>query len=304
MTAVSLISMSDVLLQFIAHPHCQSTMKQEWSADIPECMRDAFGFSKRNFVYILLWIISWPVWPVLYLVAMFNVPRQLIAFMRAPYNRLISDTISFVIFFALLLANATSVRQDIGEPRASVFSYIEWSIIIWVVGMTVRLFTMAVKCHQMLKVELEPSIFNWRWYAKFLASLIVSKWRWFEKIMLLCFWLWIGLQALGFKLTPPKPRYLWPNEDLTLIGEVCYAVGVWVSVIHLNSLCVVHPKLGPLHISLKEMVGGIVRFCVIFVIVMSAFVLAIMKVYGSYSGSVTLAPDGTVIEEQQDSFIG
>ena len=106
---------------------------------------------------------------------------------------------------------------------------------------------------------------------------------------------------IPFNSTKGTPRDTWPSGQPFLVAEAFYAVGVLISVVRLNNLLQVHSSLGPLQISLATMVRDVIRFAIIFFIMLSAFVLAITKLYSSYEGSVRIV-DGEEAGKQQDMF--
>lgn len=83
-------------------------------------------------------------------------------------------------------------------------------------------------------------------------------------------------------------RYEWSTYHPLLISEAFFAVGTVLSFIRLTFLFRAVSWLGPLQISFKKMMTDIVRFLIIFVVVMAGFVVAISKIYNVYDHSVQI----------------
>ena len=81
-----------ILLQFVAHPHCQQLLASIWFEGLP-------GFRRQHIAYRILMICTIgllaPLWAVLYLLAPKSVFGNL---MRKPFIKFIVHSASYIIF--------------------------------------------------------------------------------------------------------------------------------------------------------------------------------------------------------------
>ncbi|XP_077985404.1 short transient receptor potential channel 4-like [Glandiceps talaboti] len=75
----------------------------------------------------------------------------------------------------------------------------------------------------------------------------------------------------------------WPNWDPTLLSECLYAVANVVSVLRILRIIVLFQFVGPMQISLVNIVWDVLKFLFIFMWVWLAFSLGITQVYWSYN---------------------
>ena len=112
------------LFQFIAHPHCQQVMEQVWFEGLPDWVKRSSVQTVPLFFYVAMWVLAWP---FLCLAFMFKIHPWFITFMKAPINKFISDTISFLIFLGLLLANVV-ITMDVEDVQGQIFNKVSRQI--------------------------------------------------------------------------------------------------------------------------------------------------------------------------------
>ncbi|XP_013419154.2 short transient receptor potential channel 6-like [Lingula anatina] len=92
-------------------------------------------------------------------------------------------------------------------------------------------------------------------------------------------------------------RFWWDPYDPEIVSDCLFAVANVLSFSRLTYIMPVAEFLGPLQISLGRMFGDIVRFTILFVLIMSAFVLGLCNLYWYYGMYVIQHGDSTVSNE-------
>lgn len=91
------------------------------------------------------------------------------------------------------------------------------------------------------------------------------------------------------KLTGIIPGSMNRNEmsglDPVLIGDAIYAIASIMAYSRLIIWCKLNCQLGPLTVSLKHMLGDVVRFFVLFSIIVIAFSVGMNSIYKYYENS-------------------
>jgi len=124
-----------VVLQFVAHPHCQQLLASIWYAGIP-------GWRRYNFVAKVVIIVSLigllPLLAAIYLL----MPRSRVGrLVRTPFMKFMYHSTSFGVFLFLLILASTNVGSSGGDEhhvrqqqRGPPPTTLEWFIVLYVMG--------------------------------------------------------------------------------------------------------------------------------------------------------------------------
>ncbi len=135
-----------------------------------------------------------------------------------------------------------------------------------------------------------------------LKAYVRQWWNWLDFIMLSLYLCTISLRFVAFIHTfypetygkSRMPRYMWPEEDPTLISEGVFAIANVFSFARIIYLFQANPQLGPLQISLGCMLIDIGKFLFIFFLVLTSFACGLNQLYYYYSSTdivTTPSPD-------------
>ncbi|CDI98345.1 TRP transient receptor potential channel [Echinococcus multilocularis] len=114
-------------------------------------------------------------------------------------------------------------------------------------------------------------------------------WNWLDFIMLTLFLTTVGLRVVGLILRKTQRygfdlagREDWPPDDPTLVSEAFFAIAHIFSFARIIFLFQVNEHLGPLQISLGNMLIDITKFLFIFLLVITSFACGLHQLYYYY----------------------
>ncbi|VDL16916.1 unnamed protein product [Hymenolepis diminuta] len=114
-------------------------------------------------------------------------------------------------------------------------------------------------------------------------------WNWLDFIMLTLFLTTVGLRVVGLILRKTERygfelagREHWPADDPTLLSESFFAIAHIFSFARIIFLFQVNEQLGPLQISLGNMLIDITKFLFIFLLVITSFACGLHQLYYYY----------------------
>uniref|UniRef100_A0A5K4FFE2 ANK_REP_REGION domain-containing protein n=1 Tax=Schistosoma mansoni TaxID=6183 RepID=A0A5K4FFE2_SCHMA len=254
--------------KFVAHPHCQHLLTTLWYDQLP-------GWRKRHpFTKLFLcfcFIIALPILAPTYLIHPHGCVGQL---MRSPLIKFINHSASFAIFIFLLLIASTDTltktdlqrRSEIRGPDPNV---IEMLILWWVIGFVWS------EMKQIWEEGLKAYVRQW--------------WNWLDFLMLGLYLTTVALRVVAVILrktnqygTEPLPRNQWPETDPTLLSEALFSIAHIFSFARIIFLFQINEHLGPLQISLGNMLIDITKFIFIFLLVISSFACGLHQLYYYY----------------------
>ncbi|KAK2172378.1 hypothetical protein NP493_963g00036 [Ridgeia piscesae] len=101
------------------------------------------------------------------------------------------------------------------------------------------------------------------------------------------------------------PRAEWNQFDLSLISEALFSVAFLFAFVKVMYFFLISHSFGPLLLSLGYMIKDIVKFMVVFIIVVMAFATCLYTLYHHYNG-LTRIENGEVIKQQTafDTLVG
>ncbi|KAE9419798.1 hypothetical protein Angca_004189, partial [Angiostrongylus cantonensis] len=269
--------------RFVAHPNCQQLLAGIWYEGLGP------GFRNRNIIYKCLLIaavgLSFPILSISYLIA----PKSAVArFTRRPFVKFLSHSASYMVFLVLLLMasqrndkidnmfreeNAPDRKEGRGPPPTPV----EVAIIIWVLGL------IWVEIKQLWNSGLYDYCNNlWNILDFITNSLYLST---------------VALRAVAYyqvnqEMSNPQMQHIgrflqrreWDAWDPTLVSECVFATANIFSSLKLVHIFTVNAYLGPLKISLGRMVIDILKFFLVYALVLFAFACGLNQLlwyYGS-----------------------
>ena len=263
-------------------------LQKDWCDGLPNWFKESGFHYLKWFIYWVLWIPSFPVCCFLF---MLKIP-WFVRLMKKPINKFITDTLSTIAFLILIVIINISQKSSSIEKLKN-FETIEYIFIIWLTGMT---------CRQAKMLWRRRQIFN----GCMCCTVLNRNIRCFDMVIFLSFWLWVIFQVVGIAEAKIAHEYIdrntWPMGHRILISEIFFALGTVLSFLKLISLLKASSSLGPLQISLKSMILDTVRFMVIFIIIMTGFVIATTGIYYNYKGNKRIQNGKT--HEQSDKYIG
>lgn len=269
------------ILQFIAYRSCQSVLQKEWFAGLPEW----WAHSQYHDVFFILYLIGWTVClPVLCVLYMLRLLKPINDHMQHPIGRFLSDTGSFFLFLMFIVIDAGMTAHTRNQP-SKLPSPTQWMIALWVLGMTFRYVKVLVRTGGQIRS---------RGFSLWLRD-GSQEWSYYVLLMLLAFLAYLFLRFIGTICDHAGGDTTKRNEmnmfHPLLLSECAYSVGCILAFTRLNALFKASNAMGPLQISLRRMAWDIVRFMLIFFIVITAFVIGITKLYSAYAGYVRMEYD-------------
>ncbi|CAJ0942689.1 unnamed protein product, partial [Mesorhabditis belari] len=272
--------------RFVAHPNCQQLLAGIWYEGLP-------GFRNRHIVFKVLLILAVSMcFPLLSVVYLFAPHSSIGAFMRKPFVKFLSHSASY-IFFLFLLILASQRIQSIDnlfgkeqlvdgmvstrkERRGPAPTPVEMAILAWVSGL------IWVEIKQLWDSGLHDYCHNlWNILDFITNSLYLST---------------AALRAVAYyqveaeaenkataHLAGKLLRRDWDAWDPTLISESVFATANIFSSLKLVHIFTINPHLGPLKISLGRMVLDILKFFLVYCLVLFAFACGLNQLMWYYA---------------------
>ncbi|GMS89249.1 hypothetical protein PENTCL1PPCAC_11424, partial [Pristionchus entomophagus] len=264
--------------KFVAHPNCQQLLAGIWYEGLP--------IRNSNILLKLLVIISvalaFPLWSLIYLIA----PKSQISnFVRKPFVKFLSHSGSYCFFlFLLILASQRldSLENIFGkdqaenperkERRGPEPTIIEIAILAWVFGL------IWVEIKQLWDEGVVDYCHNlWNILDFITNSLYLSTFA----LRTVAYFMVKNDMRRGF--TIQLSRNEWDAWDPTLISECLFATANIFSSLKLVHIFTINPHLGPLKISLGRMVIDILKFFLVYCLVLFAFACGLNQLMWYYS---------------------
>ncbi|GMT18098.1 hypothetical protein PFISCL1PPCAC_9395, partial [Pristionchus fissidentatus] len=275
---------------FVSHPHCQQLLTSIWYEGFPG--RQQRGSVLNIFICLLL-IIMWPLLSIIYIIF----PKSRLGrIVRSPFMKFLYYSISFSCFLVLLtVATFEDYRFHKGEsysdpmPRSADRgpppTLIETLIVFFVVGM------MWSEMKQLWDEGFTTYRKQW--------------WNWLDFAMICLYLCTISLRASAYFVfsyqVPDSTRFHvrthWFSSEPMLVAEALFAVGNVFSFARIIYLFQTHPGLGPLQISLGNMIFDVAKFTLIFILIISSFSIGLAQLYWYYDPTRPVCIDGICHQE-------
>ncbi|XP_013386770.1 short transient receptor potential channel 4 [Lingula anatina] len=285
--------------EFVAHPHCQQVLRQIWMSGF-EHWRQGW---RLKIMLLLLHLVMFPVSPFLF----FCVPgKKIKEYWRRPISKCLNEQISYVIFMSLLLLDIMYFCPFIDKDHRP-GNLVQWIIAIWSLTSVINLLKEAG--HQRLDfkkfwINIYDLVMFFLMFASVLCmlvrSLLAKEWLEEQDIN-------NGggevdastLQMLQHYLEYIPPRHLWQWYEPFLWMESGYAIAIILAFARIIYLFLLTVTLGPMQLALGRMMADITKFLFLFCIMLMAFALGLMKIYGFYKGHQRTDEDGTTREQEE-----
>ncbi|KAL8569260.1 hypothetical protein ACOMHN_029881 [Nucella lapillus] len=267
--------------KFVSHPNCQQLLASLWYDGLP-------GFRRRSLISKMTIIFSiaftFPILSLLYLLAPTSSLGRII---RKPFIKFIVHQSSYLCFLMLLILVSQRVEitriggweSDMGkdkidrELRGSPASLVEWIILAYVAGL------IWAEIKQLWDEGALEYIYDMWNIADFTTnSLYIATFT-----LRLLAYLKVQEERRQGDPSADLPREKWPAYDPNLVAEAMFAAANIFSSLKLIYMFTVNPYLGPLQISLGRMLMDILKFFVIFVLVLFSFACGLNHLYWYYS---------------------
>lgn len=251
--------------KFVAHPYSQLMLNSVLYQDLG-VWEDRGFFSKM--VFGLLFSSLLPLWALVYFVApKSNLSQQL----EKPFFKFLNHAGSFVWFLALLICS--SVQDKFFNVLE--FSPLDFLITVWIAGMLVQ---EAKEAYQQGKERYLSQYWN-SINLYMLGFFVISG----------VFWLigyFMNVEQQNAWQIPVDVVFNQSAKEvayrLVLLSNAFFSVGLVLSFINFSNFFQVSYSIGPLQLSLVNMIRDIGKFLLLFLLLFVSFGLAERKVYSRY----------------------
>ncbi|KAI0225454.1 Short transient receptor potential channel 4 [Lamellibrachia satsuma] len=259
--------------RFVASPNCQHALNVAWLGDWQEWRGLHVTMQLAS---VVIRMVTLPVLVIVYVVAPnWEISQKL----RSPVNKFISFVASYLIFLILLY---TQNELDTNDPsRGPPKSGLEWCIALYILGLWWLMFTDIVR-HNIVRY-------------------FTQAWNVYTLVMLMLFTTTFVLWCLSYVDIQRNdkvdlPRAEWNQFDLSLISEAVFSVAFLFAFGRLMYFFLISHSFGPLLLSLGYMIKDIVKFMVIFIVIVLAFATGLYTLYHQYKG-LSRIENGDVIKQ-------
>ncbi|XP_061163089.1 short transient receptor potential channel 6-like [Saccostrea echinata] len=302
--------------KFVAHPSCQQKLMKSWYYGMGSLERASWP--KRILMFILF-MLSYPFLVLVYLLF----PKwKMIQILKYPCIKFICQMLSFISFLVLIIistaesthttSNANSLKNHheslhqvynslrsttnrtfMGNdfPIRPLFpSVTEFLLSIWVLGFACQ------ECNQIYLLGVESYIESW--YNLMDSALMCLYFASFTLRYMVMIKGQLALKyILNVNLTDPNQyfflewqfywlnadRFYWEPFDPINTAEALFAVANILSFSRISYLLPANEALGPLQITLGRMVKDILKFMLLFIVVIGSFMVGLHNLYWYYS---------------------
>uniref|UniRef100_K1S2W3 Transient receptor potential-gamma protein n=1 Tax=Magallana gigas TaxID=29159 RepID=K1S2W3_MAGGI len=268
--------------RFVSHPNCQQLLASLWYEGLP-------GFRRHNIVSRLLITFmigfTFPLLSLFYLIAPKSRFGKLI---RKPFIKFICHSASYITFLVLLILVSQRVEIPIPglwdkvatdldkiqlEQRGAPATMVEWMILAYVAGLIwaeiKQLWDEGAHDYVHDMWNILDFVTNSLYIATFTLRLIA--------------YLQVQKEIQENKASAQLERKDWNAYDPNLIAESLFAAANIFSSLKLIYIFTVNPHLGPLQISLGRMILDIMKFAVLYGLVLFSFACGLNHLYWYYA---------------------
>eukprot|EP00043_Microstomoeca_roanoka_P019864 m.231087 g.231087 ORF g.231087 m.231087 type:complete len:773 (+) comp17063_c5_seq1:303-2621(+) len=235
---------------FVSHPYCQEYLKELWLGQYVA----VYGAS---FFGILLKYLLFPVlFPYLLMIFLFQTPRNLqfsrlgdyIRLCHTPFVKFVGHMASFILFLMLLIITV-ALKSEIVPNTAEIV------LAIWVCSLVFQ---------EIREIYQTPS----RVYLR-------SLWNWLDLSNQALYVVVFALRSYLYSQRDTRDN----NDNLLFISNLIFAFAGLLSGLRFLNVLEAHYLLGPLQISIREILSDLFVFVAILLVFMIAFAVALTKVY-------------------------
>ncbi|PIC40904.1 hypothetical protein B9Z55_008499 [Caenorhabditis nigoni] len=266
--------------RFVAHPNCQQLLLDIWYEGVESVRCTNFIY---KLIFYLLGMMSFPLFSLVYLLAPHSSMGQ---FAKKPFIKFLSHSGSYIFFLILLIMASQRMNVidnllrtddvDRKETRGPPPTVIECAIFLWVLGLIWVEIKQLWECGLYNYCRNLWNILDFITNSLYLCTtaLRVVSYVQVEKE---------ALQANSVHIARHLPRRDWDAWDPTLLSECFFATANIFSSLKLVHIFTVSPHLGPLKISLGRMVIDIVKFFMVYALVLFAFACGLNQLLWYYA---------------------
>ncbi|XP_015927173.1 short transient receptor potential channel 4-like [Parasteatoda tepidariorum] len=249
---------------FVTHPNCQQVLRSIWVEGLPW-----YNWTYKNRVLHVMKHAL--LMPVICLAYCFAPEYKKLKALDIPLNRFIYYTSSYCTFLFLLLLTLIFDRFDGSRQGMAT----EILVGLWIVGFFID---MLAKC--------------WTGYRKGLGCWYKSYFYDAGMILLFVISEAIFVLKLSGVLSGSMNRKEMTGYDPVLVADAIYATASIMAYCRIIVWCKFSYHLGPLTVTLKHMIGDVVRFFILFQVVVIAFSIGINSLYKYYENTGECFKDG------------
>ncbi|XP_076301374.1 LOW QUALITY PROTEIN: short transient receptor potential channel 4 [Lasioglossum baleicum] len=265
---------------FVAHANVQQLMKSRWVEDWYE------WYVMKNWIKWIHVMLRVVMLPVIFAIILCMPNSRYSKSYQSPVNKFISYTASYIVFLFLVFLQSSSdkTNQLRGPPNTGIQTILAVYILSYTWA-TIRLCLIH-----------GPR----RFFSKY--------WYWFEMVMLFLFivtflfWITAAIDVHRNGQLELERKY-WNMYDPTLVGEGIFCLATIMAFSKLFYFCLLDYNLGPLQLSLGKMIGDVVKFAILYAIILFAFTAATCKLYQYYDGMVQIDDESKIKTQQVSSFV-
>ncbi|EGD79507.1 hypothetical protein PTSG_10078 [Salpingoeca rosetta] len=235
---------------FVSHPYCQEYMKELW-------LGQYVGVYGKEFFGVVLKYIFFPlVFPYYLILFALQTPKNLqfsrlgdyVRLCHTPFVKFMGHMTSFILFLVLLIVAST-------EDSHVVPNGVELALGAWVIALIIQ---------EAREIYQTPS----RIY-------LASVWNWLDITNQLLYLAVIVMRVVLYADRNSRDD----SDDLLFASNVTLALAALLSCIRFLNVLEVHHLLGPLQISIRQIISDLVVFLAILLVFMLAFAVALTKVF-------------------------
>ncbi|XP_019619618.1 PREDICTED: short transient receptor potential channel 4-like [Branchiostoma belcheri] len=208
--------------------------------------------------------------PILALIYLLAPESRAGRFIRTPAVRFAMYLSSVLVFILLVIMRAEKVGYDgpDGGHLAPDGTVPEWIIFVWILALLLEEGRFMVKLGPRASLN-SNGVTAWLIIIIYLAAFILRV-------------------AASVEHGGPKSilRFRWDAYDTTLIAEALTSIGCVLVILRLLPLFILDRILGPLALSMSRMVKDIIKFLVIFFVIVIAFSAALNELYYFYGQQI------------------
>ncbi|CCD73246.1 Transient receptor ion channel domain-containing protein [Caenorhabditis elegans] len=266
--------------RFVAHPNCQQLLLDIWYEGVESVRCTNFIY---KLIFYILGMLSFPLFSLVYLLAPHSSMGQ---FAKKPFIKFLSHSGSYIFFLILLIMASQRMNVidnilrtddvDRKETRGPPPTIIECAIFLWVLGL------IWVEIKQLW----ECGLYNYCRNLWNILDFITNSLYLCTTALRVVAYVQVEQEALranSVHIARHLPRRDWDAWDPTLLSECFFATANIFSSLKLVHIFTVSPHLGPLKISLGRMVIDIVKFFMVYALVLFAFACGLNQLLWYYA---------------------
>ncbi|KAJ9585773.1 hypothetical protein L9F63_002410, partial [Diploptera punctata] len=237
--------------EFVTHPNVQQLLASIWYDGLPGFRRKSPEF---QFFETLKIAISFPILSLIYMIAPTSNQGQK---MKKPFIKFICHSASYITFVILLIwVSLDKNEHHDKQPRVS-----ELLIFAWLCGM------IKLEFKKILAEENRKEYLKDMWKVMDIGTICL-----YIIVVILRVLAFYKIGVISGNDEPIRSSVCWnPKVDVIVLSECLLSAANIFSCLRMVYIFSVSPYLGPMQVSLSRMVVDMVRFFLLFVLVLFAF---------------------------------